>query len=198
MIQIFQMQWVEWFAIQFFFSPSTFAFSKIWEKGHRFSLSLFFFLSSYSISQNEFSFLLGNINVMYSKCDCPLICRQLIFVKRIRCLPSVAIEIPIFTPKLIAFIAKSAGIRKRGGGRTRWSGLQSAEKERGEGGKKSEEARSWRRICSRTTAQQHRNLLPIDSQNSRFTQYNLSDTIPVEKINQNSSCVTIARKWRSE
>lgn len=27
----------------------------------------------------------------------------------------VAIEIPIFTPKLIAFIAKSAGIRKRGG-----------------------------------------------------------------------------------
>lgn len=54
----------------------------------------------------------------------------------------VAIEIPIFTPKLIAFIAKSAGIRERGGGRTRWSGLQSAEKERGEGGKKSEEARS--------------------------------------------------------
>lgn len=97
-----------------FFSPFNVCLFKDMGKGSSI-FSLFFFLSSYSISQNEFSFLLGNINVMYSKCDCPLICRQLIFVKRIRCLPSVAIEIPIFTPKLIAFIAKSAGIRKRGG-----------------------------------------------------------------------------------
>lgn len=98
-----------------FFFPLNVCLFKDMGKGSSI-FSLFFFLSSYSISQNEFSFLLGNINVMYSKCDCPLICRQLIFVKRIRCLPSVAIEIPIFTPKLIAFIAKSAGIRKRGGG----------------------------------------------------------------------------------
>lgn len=135
----------ERFAIQFFFfslSPLPFRRKGIFD----FSFFFFsFFLLLYQfISQNEFSFLRGNINVTHGKCDCPLYAGNVNF-RETHPVFTGAIKIPIFT-KLIAY-SKSTRIR-----RPRSSGLELA---RRSGGKKRKRLDLDVGICS-SCSQQHR------------------------------------------
>lgn len=158
------MQWTEWFAIQFFFfffSPRR--FQRYGKRVIDFFFFLFFFLLSHQFRRMNFhSCAEIQTCAMYSKCDCAPYMPATNF-RETHPVFTGAIKIPIFT-KLIALLRKALESGGLGS-----SGFQLARRS----GEKSEEARSWCRICS--CPHNSIELIPIDSQNSRFMQHNLSN-----------------------